>query len=157
ADSYPYAMLVGLLNTLMTAAIGIVLATMLGLVVGLLRLSSNWLVARLTLGYVELMRNTPLVLQLFVWWKMLQISAPAPKVAWQVVPGVFVSNRGVALPVPEYDPGFRWVLAALCAGILAALALTHWARRRRERTGQPFPTLGAALVLIVFPPAAVFV
>lgn len=156
AASYPYAMLVGLLNTLMVAAIGIVGATALGLLVGLLRLSGNWLIGRLALGYVELMRNTPLVLQLFVWWKMLQISAPVPRVAWQVVPGVFVSNRGVALPVPQYDPGFRWVLMALVVGILAAIGLAYWARRRQERTGQPFPTLGAALALIVLPPAAVF-
>jgi general L-amino acid transport system permease protein len=157
ADGYTYAMLVGLLNTLMVAAIGIVFATVLGLAVGLLRLSGNWLVGRAALGYVELMRNTPLVLQLFVWWNVLRISAPGPRVAWQVVPGVFVSNRGVALPVPEYDPGFRWVLAALVVGILAAMGLSYWARRRQERTGQPFPTLVAALALIVLPPAAVFV
>src|SRR5690349_5123262 len=152
AASYPYAMLVGLLNTLMTAAIGIVFATVIGLVVGLLRLSGNWLTGRLALGYVELMRNTPLVLQLFVWWNVLRISAPGPRAAWQVVPGVFVSNRGVALPVPEYDPGFRWVLAALIVGILAAMGLSYWARRRQERTGQPFPTLVTALALIVLPP-----
>ncbi len=157
SDSYAYAMLVGLLNTLLVAAIGIVFATALGLVIGLLRLSGNWLVARLALGYVELMRNTPLVLQLFVWWNLLRISAPGPRAAWQVLPGVFVSNRGVALPVPAYDPGVRWVLAALIAGILAAIALARWARRRQERTGQPFPTLTGALALIVLPPAAVFV
>jgi general L-amino acid transport system permease protein len=157
ADSYTYAMLVGLLNTLMTAAIGIVFATAIGLAVGLLRLSGNWLVGRAALGYVELMRNTPLALQLFVWWNVLRISAPGPRAAWQVVPGVFVSNRGVALPVPEYDPGFRWVLAALVVGIVAAVGLSYWARRRQERTGQPFPTLVAALALIVLPPAAVFV
>jgi general L-amino acid transport system permease protein len=157
AASYPYAMLVGLLNTLMTAVIGIVFATLLGLVVGLLRLSGNWLIGHLALAYVELMRNTPLVLQLFVWWNVLRISAPGPRAAWHVLPGVFVSNRGVALPVPAYDPGFRWVLAALVVGILAAIGLAHWAGRRREHTGQPFPTLGAALALIVLAPAAVFV
>ena len=156
ADGYTYAMLVGLLNTMMVAAIGIVFATAIGLVVGLLRLSGNWLVARLALGYVELMRNTPLVLQLFVWWNVLRISAPGPRTAWQVLPGVFVSNRGVALPVPEYDPGFRWVLAALILGIFASVALARWTRRRQARTGQPFPTLSAALALIVLPPVIVF-
>jgi len=157
SGSYAYAMLVGLLNTLLVAAIGIVFATALGLVVGLLRLSGNWLVARLALGYVEVMRNTPLVLQLFVWWNLLRISAPGPRAAWQVLPGVFVSNRGVAFPVPEYDPGFRWVLAALIVGIFASAALARWARRRQERTGQPFPVLTTALALIVLPPAIVFV
>ncbi len=156
AYSYAYAMLVGLLNTLMVAAIGIVVATALGLVVGLLRLSGNWLAARLALGYVELMRNTPLVLQLFVWWKLLQNSAPQPRMAWQVLPGVYVSNRGVSLPVPEYDPAFRWVLAALVLGVAASLALRRWARWRQERTGRPFPLLAAALALIVLPPAGIF-
>jgi len=157
ADSYADAMLVGLLNTLLVAAIGIVFATALGLIVGLLRLSGNWLVARLALGYVELMRNTPLVLQLFVWWNLLRISAPGPRAAWQVLPGVFVSNRGVAFPVPEYDPGFRWVLAALLVAILASAALARWAGRRQARTGRPFPVLSAALALIVLLPTVVFV
>jgi len=157
ADSYTHAMLVGLLSTLLVAAVGIVFATVLGLIVGLLRLSGNWLVARLALGYVELMRNTPLALQLFVWWNLLRISAPGPRAAWQIVPGVFVSNRGVALPVPEYDPGFRWVLAALVLGIAAGVALAAWARRRQERTGQPFPSLAAAFALIALLPAIVFV
>jgi general L-amino acid transport system permease protein len=156
AGSYAYAMLVGLLNTLMVAAIGIVGATGLGLVVGLLRLSGNWLIGRLALGYVELMRNTPLVLQLFVWWNLLRISAPGPRSAWQVLPGVFVSNRGVAVPVPMYDPGQRWVLAAFVLGIVASVALAGWARRRQERTGRPFPMLGAGVALIVLPPAIVF-
>jgi general L-amino acid transport system permease protein len=157
ADSYAYAMLVGFLNTLLVAAIGIVFATALGLVVGLLRLSGNWLVGRLALGYVELMRNTPLVLQLFVWWNLLRISAPGPRAAWQVVPGVFVSNRGVALPLPEYAPAFRWVLAALVVGIMAGVVLARWARRRQARTGQPFPVFASTLALIVLPPVIIFV
>ena len=131
-------MLVGFLNTLMMAAIGIVFATALGLVVGLLRLSGNWLVGRLALGYVELMRNTPLVLQLFVWWNLLRISAPGPRAAWQVVPGVFVSNRGVALPLPEYAPAFRWVLAALVIGIVAASCWRAGRGDARRAPGNPF-------------------
>ncbi len=156
ADSYAYAMLVGLLNTLLVTAIGIVFATALGFLVGLLRLSGNWLIARLALGYVELMRNTPLVLQLFVWWNLLRISAPLPRMAWKMLPGVYVSNRGVALPALEYDPAFRWVLAALAVGVVASFALARWARRRQEWTGRPFLLLAAALGLVVLLPIGVF-
>jgi general L-amino acid transport system permease protein len=156
ADSYAEALLVGLLNTLMVAAIGIVLASLWGLVVGLARLSRNWLVARLALGYVELMRNTPLVLQLFVWWNLLKISAPGPRQAWKVMPGVFVSNRGVALPVPNYEPAHGWSLLALALGLASSILLARWASRRRALTGKAFPTIRVGLALTLLPPAIVF-
>lgn len=156
ADSYARALLVGLLNTLMVASVGIVFATLLGLVVGLLRLSRNWFAARLSLAYVEVMRNTPLVLQLFVWWNLLRISAPGPRQAWQVLPDVFVSNRGIAFPVPNYDPALGWSLLALALGLLASFVLARWARRRRALTGKGFPTISAGLALVLVPPAVVF-
>ncbi|HEV8029117.1 MAG TPA: ABC transporter permease subunit [Stellaceae bacterium] len=156
ADSYARALLVGLLNTLLVAAIGIVFASLLGLVVGLARLSRNWLVGRLALAYVELMRNTPLVLQLFVWWNLLKISAPGPRQAWEVLPGIFVSNRGVALPVPSYAPAHGWCLLALALGLACSLLLARWARRRRALTGKGFPTTRIGLALTFLPPAMLF-
>jgi general L-amino acid transport system permease protein len=156
ADTYAQALLVGLLNTLMVAVIGIVFATLLGLAAGLARLSRNWLVARLALGYVELMRNTPLVLQLLVWWNLLRISAPGPRQAWKLLPGVFVSNRGVALPLPTYDPAHGWSLLALALGLAASLLLARWARRRRALTGKAFPTIRAALALTFLPALILF-
>jgi general L-amino acid transport system permease protein len=156
ADSYGRALLVGLLNTLLVAAIGIVFASLLGLVVGLARLSRNWLVGRLALGYVELMRNTPLVLQLFVWWNLLKISAPGPREAWELLPGVFVSNRGIALPVPAYAPAHGWGLLALALGLAASIALARWAGRRRARTGKGFPTIRVGLALTFLSPLIVF-
>jgi general L-amino acid transport system permease protein len=156
ADSYGKALLVGLLNTLLVAAIGIVFASLLGLVVGLARLSQNWLVGRLALAYVELMRNTPLVLQLFVWWNLLKISAPGPRQAWEVLPGVFVSNRGVALPVPRYDPAHGWCLLALALGLACSILLARWARRRHALTGKGFPTIRVGLALTFLPPAILF-
>jgi general L-amino acid transport system permease protein len=156
ADSYGRALLVGLLNTLLVTVIGIVFASLLGLAVGLARLSRNWLVGRLALGYVELMRNTPLVLQLFVWWNLLKISAPGPRQAWELLPGVFVSNRGIALPVPVYAPAHGWGLLALALGLAASIALARWAGRRRARTGKGFPTIRVGLALTFLPPLIVF-
>ena len=104
ADTYARAFLVGLANTLYVSALGIVLATVLGTVVGMARLSSNWLIRKLAQIYVETFRNIPLLLQLFFWWALLRESAPAPRQAWEPLPGIFVSNRGIGFPVPIADP-----------------------------------------------------
>src|SRR5205823_5075654 len=104
ADTYARAFLVGLTNTLYLSALGIVLATILGTVMGLARLSGNWLVSKLAQIYVETFRNIPLPLQLLFWWGLLRGSAPPPRQAWEPMPGVFVSNRGIVFPVPNYEP-----------------------------------------------------
>jgi general L-amino acid transport system permease protein len=99
ADSYARAFLVGLTNTLYVAGLGIVLATVLGTVMGLARLSSNWLIAKLAQIYVETFRNIPLALQLFFWWGLLRWSAPAPRQAWQPIADPGVQPFGVPSPV----------------------------------------------------------
>jgi len=149
ADTYARAFLVGLLNTLYVAALGIVLATILGAVIGIARLSSNWLVSKLSQIYVETFRNIPLLLQLFFWWAMVRESAPAPRQAWQLVPGVFISNRGVNFPMPEADPVHYGMLLALILGVFGAFALRRWAKRRQALTGSQFPVVwaGGGLVL----------
>ena len=157
ADTYFRAFLVGLTNTLYVAALGIVLATILGVVVGLARLSTNWLVAKLAQAYVEIFRNIPLALQLFFWWGLLRVWAPAPRQAWQPLPDVFVSNRGIAFPVPHEDPAHGWMLLAFAVGVAGAWAVARWARARQARTGQPFPSGWAGAALILGLPLLVFV
>jgi general L-amino acid transport system permease protein len=149
ADTYARAFLVGLINTLYVSAIGIVLATVLGTVVGIARLSSNWLIRKLAQVYVETFRNIPLLLQLFFWWGILRQSAPAPRQAWELLPGVLISNRGVVFPVPVADPVHRWMLLALVLGILGAVGVRRWSKRRQALTGAQFPSawVGAGLVL----------
>src|SRR5206468_12289814 len=120
ADTYLRAFLVGLTNTLYVSAIGIVLATIVGTVMGLARLSSNWLVAKLAQIYVETFRNIPLALQLLFWWGLLRGAAPGPRQAWQPLPDVFVSNRGIVFPVPLHDPAHPWSFLALAIGVAAA-------------------------------------
>jgi general L-amino acid transport system permease protein len=157
SDSYGRALLVGLLNTLLVSGLGIVLATLLGLAVGMARLSTNWLLNRLALVYVEALRNTPLLLQLFLWWDLLRLAPPPPREAWRPLPGVYVSLRGVYFPVPAENPLYRSMALALLGGIALALALDAWARRRRARSGRPpFPGW-LAVLLVPLPPLAVFV
>ncbi len=156
ADTYGRALLVGLLNTLLVAAIGCVLTTIIGTLLGIARLSSNVLVRQITLWYVELMRNTPLLLQLVVWWDLLRFSAPGPREAWQIVPGVFVSNRGLTYPVPVWHAAYWWMLLAGGLGIVATVFVARWAKRRQERTGEQFHTILVGVALIVVPALAVF-
>jgi general L-amino acid transport system permease protein len=157
ADTYGRAFLVGLTNTLYVAALGIVLATVFGTVMGLARLSRNWLVAKLAQIYVETFRNIPLLLQLFFWWGLLNKAAPSPREAWQILPDVFVSNRGVAFPVPVASPAYKWVGLAFVLGVLLTAALRRWAARRQAATGRQFPTGWTGLALIVGLPVAAFV
>src|SRR6201987_5843726 len=148
ADTYARAFLVGLLNTLYVAALGIVLATVFGTVMGIARLSRNWLIAKLAQIYVETFRNIPLLLQLFFWWGLLRESAPAPRQAWQPLPDLFVSNRGIAFPLPNPHPTYSCMGLALCVGVVATVGIFRWARQRQARTGEPFPTGWVGLGLI---------
>src|SRR5512147_1676544 len=100
ADSYLRALGIGLANTLRVAALGVVLATLLGTLAGLARLSPNWLLAKLAGAYVGTVRNVPLLVQLFFWYAVISESLPAPAEALQPLPGVFLSNRGIFLPLP---------------------------------------------------------
>jgi general L-amino acid transport system permease protein len=156
ADTYGRAFLVGLTNTLHVAAIGIILATILGTLIGLARLSSNWLVAKLAQIYVETFRNIPLLLQLFFWWGLLNKVAPGPRQAWEILPDVFVSNRGVAFPVPVSSPAYKWVGLAFLAGVVLTVVVNRWARHRQAATGRQFPIGWTALGLIAGLPAVVF-
>ena len=154
SDSYGRAFVVGLLNTLRVAFIGIALASVIGLFVGLARLSRNWLVARMALAYVETLRNVPLLLQLFFWYALITEAAPAPREALNPLPGVFLSARGLQVPALETDPVHRWAVWAFLAGAVACWLLLRRLRALRERTGNAPPAWPLVAALLVAPPAA---
>lgn len=156
-STFGRAFWVGLLNTLLVAAIGIVLATVFGFIIGIARLSSNWLVARLAGGYVELVRNVPLLLQLLFWYNAVLKSLPELHGSVTLPGGAMLNNRGLFLPRPELALGSGAVLIALVFGVLATIVLCWWARRRREQTGVPMRVLWPAFGLIVVLPVAVFI
>jgi general L-amino acid transport system permease protein len=140
---------VGLLNTLLVAGIGIVLATILGFVIGIGRLSINWLLARLCGGYVELIRNLPLLFQILFWYLAVLGSLPGPRQSISLFGEVFLSNRGLIIPAPVVGEGGEFVGAALILGVLALLGLRFWSRRRQELTGRQFRLLWVGLALVV--------
>jgi general L-amino acid transport system permease protein len=149
SDTYGRVLVVGLLNTLLVAAIGIVLATILGFLVGIARLSPNWLLARLAGAYVELIRNLPLLFQILFWYLAVLGALPGPRQSISIFGGVFISNRGLFIPRPLYDDAFVWVVAAFVVGVVASIAVRVWARRRQEATGAQFPVLWTALALVI--------
>lgn len=148
SDTYLRAFAVGLLNTLKVSALAILAATAIGFVVGLMRLSPNRGLAWLASAYVELFRNTPLLLQI-VFWYVLLTRLPGPRQALQPLPGVFISNRGLRIPWPADHVAFDWAVGALVAALLATIALGRLAAWRQARTGRRPAVLwpGVALVL----------
>jgi general L-amino acid transport system permease protein len=156
SDTYRDAFVVGLLNTFEVAALGVVLSTILGTLIGIARLSPNWLLAKLAQCYVELWRNLPLLLQLFFWYSIMHVVAPGPRDAWVLLPDVFLSNRGLMFPMPAADPTHKFIWVALFVGVAASIALDWWGRKRQEATGKPFPILGAGAALIIGLPVVVF-
>jgi general L-amino acid transport system permease protein len=156
-STFGRAFWIGLLNTLLVAALGIVFATIIGFVVGLARLSRNWLVARLASGYVGLIRNIPLLLQILFWYNAVLKSLPELRGSVALPFGGYLNNRGLFLPRPEFGERFDAVVVAFIVGVIVAVGLYFRARRAQERSGAQIGTLWPALGAVVGLPLLVFV
>jgi len=154
ASTYGRAFWVGLLNTLLVASLGIVFATVLGFIVGLSRLSKNWLLSKVAGGFVETIRNLPLLLQLLFWYNAVLKALPDIRDSIHIPGGAMINNRGLFLPRPEFLYGFELVPIALAVGVVAAIGFSVWARRRQARTGQQAPTAAVTLALVIGLPLA---
>ena len=149
SSSYGRAFLVGLLNTLLVSFIGIILATMLGLIVGVARLSSNWLVSRMALAYVEIIRNIPLLLQIFFWYFVVLRSLPSPRQSINWWDAIFLNNRGIYIPSPLPEDGFALVGWIFGAALLLSIVLFRWAKKRQYQTGKIFPRWRVTMGMVV--------
>ena len=156
ADTYARALVVGMLNTLRIAVIGIFLSTILGTLIGIGRLSPNWLLAKLCEWYVEGFRNVPLLLWLFLFYKLISEAFPGPRQALNFLDALFLSNRGLYFPVPLADPIHKWMGVGLLVGIVGAVMLHRWAKARQEATGQPFPSISAGFGVVLGVPILVW-
>ena len=156
SDSYGRTFWVGLLNTLLVSALAVVVATVLGFILGVARLSSNWLVARVALAYIEIVRNVPLLLQIFFWYFAVLRNLPSPRQSVDLGGLLVLNNRGLYVPDPNALPGFGWVVAALAVAIMLTTALAVWARHRQHQTGQLFPTFRVGAGLLVALPLLAF-
>lgn len=153
---YYEAFAVGILNTLLIAVLGIILATILGFTIGIARLSSNFLIARLATVYIEIIRNIPPVLQLFFWYFAVLKTMPAVRNSIALPLDTFINQRGLFVPRPIFDEKLEFVLIGLVAGLIVALAIRFWARRRLEQTGQRFPAFLTGLAAVILITGAVW-
>jgi general L-amino acid transport system permease protein len=154
-STYGRALWIGILNTLKVSVAGIVLATILGTLIGIGRLSGNWLLARLTAFYVETLRDIPLLLQLLFWYALLH-GLPAPRQAVRIGSAVFLSNRGMKLPLLDWMPAHSWALLAFLVGVAGSLLWAAHCRRRQMATGERPAVWPVVLGLVLGLPLAVW-
>lgn len=137
-DTHGRVFVVGLLNTMIIAFAGIISATILGLIIGILRLSKNWLIAKLARAYIDFFRNIPLLLQLLFWYNVVLRAMPSPKQSYAFFDLFFINNRGFYFPLPDYNTTFFTILGSFVVALVASIVLNQWANKRKELTGQDF-------------------
>lgn len=149
SSTYGRVFFVGLANTLLMAIVGVILATIVGFIVGIARLSNNWVIRQLATAYVEILRNIPLLLQIFVWYFAVLRLLPSRRASWDL--GVFgqLNISGWFAPKPVFGEGSSLMVWAVVVGVIGAFLIGRWARKRQEATGQPFPIFGTGLAMIL--------
>lgn len=157
-STYGQAFWVGLLNTLLVAAIGIFFATILGFVIGVARLSRNWIISKVAMIYVEIIRNLPLLLQLFFWYNAVLKPLPGPRQSIELPAGALLNNRGLFLPAPIFGDGAALMAIAFLVAVFGSIGFYLWARHKQAATGRQYPVgLVAIAAIILLPSIAYFV
>ncbi|SMF66922.1 general L-amino acid transport system permease protein [Xaviernesmea oryzae] len=155
-STYGRAIVVGFINTVLVAVLGIITATIVGFVVGIGRLSKNWLIAKLCTLYVEIFRNIPVLLIIFFWYKGVLDSLPQVRDSLALPFNVFLNNRGLAFPKPIWGEGAWLIPAAFLVGIIVTIGVARWAKQRQAATGKQFHTIWTGIGLIVGLPILAF-
>jgi len=148
-STYFDSFIVGLLNTLLVAGLGISIATIVGFAVGIARLSSNWLIARLAESYIEILRNIPLLLQIFFWYFAVLRALPKPKQSLEFADSFFLNNRGLFIPDPVFGESGTLILYSFIAAILISIGIAIWSKQRQNKTGQTFPVFYSSIGLLI--------
>ena len=149
ADTYGRALVVGVLNTLKVSLVGMILTTILGTIIGVCTLSSNWLISKLGFIYVEVFQNIPVLLQLFFFYALFYEAFPAPRQALNPITGVFITNRGIDFPVPAADPAWAVMVWAFIAALIVGWLVNRWAVKRQEQSGRQFPMFWFGLGILI--------
>jgi len=155
-STYGRALLVGILNTMLVAVTGIITATIIGFIIGIGRLSRNWLISKLCTVYVEVFRNIPPLLVIFFWYSGVLAVLPQPRESLHLPLNMFLNNRGLAFPKPIFETGMWAVGVALLIGIVATIFTARWAHKRQAATGKQFHTIWVSIGLIVGLPILAF-
>ena len=155
-DTHTRAGIVGLLNTLLVAVSGVVIATILGFTMGILRLSNNWLINRIVYVFLEFTRNVPVLLHILFVYGIFLYTLPVPKKAINISDTVFLSNRGFYTPAPVFEDGFEYVLIAILVAVLIVFFFKHWAKKIQDTTGKIYPVFYVSLAILIGLPLLAF-
>ncbi len=155
-DTHLRAAIVGLLNTGLVAICGIIIATIFGLFLGVLRLSKNWLASKLAYWYVEFTRNVPVLLHILLWHGIIINTLPHPKKAIDIGEVAFLTNRGFYLPKPLTESGIELIYLFSIIGIIFAILFARYAKKLQENTGKQLPVFSINLLVITFLPTIAF-
>ena len=155
-DTHLRAAVVGLLNTLLVAVSGVIIASIMGFTMGILRLSNNWLVSRLVYVFLEFTRNVPVLLHIFFVYGIFLYVLPVPKKALSISDTVFLTNRGFYWPSPVFEDGFGYVWFALLTAIVVVIAFVIWARKHQDKTGIKYPSFTISTAIIIGLPLLTF-
>lgn len=149
ADRYMRALWVGFLNTLLVSFIGIILTVILGTFLGIARLSKNWLINKCAAGYIELFQDIPILLQLFFWYAIFYEMLPSPRDAVNLLPGLFLCNRGLIFGIPQSHPAYKYMAIAVIFAVIIIFFIKKWAKKRQDLTGKAFPVFYTSIALII--------
>ncbi len=155
-DTHTRAGIVGLLNTLLVAVSGVIIATILGFTMGILRLSSNWLVNRIVYVFLEFTRNVPVLLHILFIYGIFLYTLPVPKKAINISDTVFLSNRGFYTPAPVFEEGFGYVLIAILVAVLIVFFFKRWAKKVQDSTGKIYPVFSISISILIGLPFLTF-
>ncbi len=147
---------VGLLNTLMVSVAGIIFASILGLLIGVGRLSNNFLISKLSLIYIETFRNIPVLLQILFWYNVVLSALPSPRSSMAYLDAIFLNNRGLLLPAPIFESGSSFILIAFLLACVAVFFLSKWAMKRHDLSGEEFPLIQVSLAILILSPVLVY-
>jgi len=147
---------VGLANTLIISVVGIFLTTILGLLIGIARLSTNWLISRMAAGYIEIFRNIPILLQILFWYNIVLAALPSARESLSLFDNIYLNKKGLFLPNPIFENG-AWVMGlALVAALVIGWFISRWSAKRHDLTGKEFPTIWATLALVIILPTVAY-
>ena len=156
SHSYGRTFVVGLLNTVLVSFLGIILATIIGFIIGIARLSNNWLIAKIATVYIEVLRNIPLLLQIFFWYIAVLQTLPALRQSIMLGDSFFLNNRGFYMPRPVFGDGFEFVTAAIIIAIVAIVYFRRWAHKRQDETGHQYHVFYISLGILIGLPLVIF-
>jgi len=155
-SSYYDVFIVGLLNTLLVSVIGVFLASVLGLLIGVGRLSQNYLISKLSMVYIETFRNIPILLQILFWYNVVLAALPSPRQSFNYLDTLFLNNRGLLTPEPIFESNSIFILVAAVLAIIGVIFLGRWAKKRHDLTGEEFPLIKVSITILILAPTLVF-